>query len=309
MRLFYPKKELLIQNAEAEGLDHKGLDHMCAVIATRPWPEAAEEIISQVDALTLACAARELPTIEIKLFWKALWIAICALVEMRREAQRVEMRRLHASMQALVAACEQRGGDRSPQARYTEALLNSRRSLSRHPDSVLDRFQELVEIARTSSSHEVAEYVTQEVGLQYDDFLGAVEIMACDGCNPAEVENPPARVRAALSREQHRSEQRDRRRCMPLTEEHENGLKEPERVEAEAIAAIDWERGKATLELSADQSRAVEAKMDGLDLQAAEARDELGGDARRVAAVRRSLEPDRRLGRQLRRYFAAYKRA
>jgi hypothetical protein len=78
---------------------------------------------------------------------------------------------------------------------------------------------------------------------------------------------------------------------------------------AEAITKIDWERGKVTLELSADQSRAVEAKMDGLDLQAAEAGDELGWEAARVAAVRRSLEPDRRLGRKLLRHFAAYKRA
>jgi len=83
----------------------------------------------------------------------------------------------------------------------------------------------------------------------------------------------------------------------------------PGRAKLLVTAKIDWERGKDTLELSADQSRAVEAKMDGLDLQAAEARDELGGNAKRVAAVRRSLEPDRRLGRQLRRYFAAYKRA
>src|SRR5438445_95773 len=110
VRLFYPTKELLIQNAAAEGLDY-----MRAIIAARPWPEAAEEIISQVDALTLACTARDLATIEIKLFWKALWIAICALVRMRREAQGVEMLRLLASMQALAAACEQRGGDRSPQ--------------------------------------------------------------------------------------------------------------------------------------------------------------------------------------------------
>jgi hypothetical protein len=53
---------------------------------------------------------------------------------------------------------------------------------------------------------------------------------------------------------------------MAFTEEQENGLMQPEQIEAEAITKIDWERGKATLELSADQSRAVEAKIDGLDL-------------------------------------------
>lgn len=302
VRLFYPKKELLMQNEAA-----KGLDHMRAVIAARPWAEAAREIISQVDALTQACAARELPTIDIKLLSKALLIAIRPLVEMRSGAQRTEMSRLVASMQALAEACQQRGGDRSPQAKYSEAQLNSRRSLSEHPNSVLDGFRELVDIAREISSHEVAEYVTEDVGLSYDQYLDAVRMMAHDRCNPAEVANPPARVRTALTRKQHRADQCERQRYMPLTEEQENGLEPPAQVEAELIAKIDWESGKATL--PADQCRAVEAKMDGLDLQAVEARDELGWEAARVAAVRRSLEPDRRLGRKLRQRFAAYKRA
>jgi hypothetical protein len=202
VRLFHPKKELLLQNVAAEGLDD-----MSAIIAARPWLEAAKEIISQVDALTLACTARELPTIEIKLFWQALWIAICALVEMRREAQVTEMSRLVASMQASAAACARRGGDRSPQARYSEALLNSRQSLSEHHNSVLGGFQELVEIARRISSHEVAEYVTEDIGLPPDDFLDAVQMMARDRCNPVEVANPPARVRVALIRKQRRKEQ------------------------------------------------------------------------------------------------------
>ena len=304
VRLFYPKKELLIQNEAAEGLDH-----MAAIIAARPWLEAAEEIISQVDALTLACASRELSTIEIKLLWKGLWIVICTLKEMRREAQVTEMSRLVASMQALAEACQQRGGDQSPQARYGEALLNSRRALSEHRDSVLDGFPELLEIAREISSHEVAEYVTEEVGLPHDHFLDAVQMIGHDRCIPAEVANPPARVRAALTREQRRRDHCERQRYMPLTEEQADGLGQREQFEAEVIAKIDWERGKATLDLTADQSRALEAKMDGLDLQADGALDELGWEQARGAAVRRSLEPDRRLGRKLRRHFAEYKRA
>jgi hypothetical protein len=173
----------------------------------------------------------------------------------------------------------------------------------------LDGFGELVEIAREISSWEVAEYVKEEVGLRYDDFLDAVQMMARDGCNPVEVATPSARVRRALIRQRHRTDQCERERYMPLTAEQADGLAQQGRVEAEVIAKIDWERGKATLQLPADQSRAVEAKIDGLDLQAAAARDELGWEEARVAAVRRSLEPDRRMGRKLRRHFAAYKRA
>jgi hypothetical protein len=250
---------------------------------------------------------RELPTIEIKLFWMGLWIDICALVKMRSEAHRTEMCRLVASMRAFDEACQQRGTAQSPQARYSEAQLNSRRSLSEHHHSVLDGFRELVEIARENSSREVAEYVTEEVGLPCDQYLDAVQMMARDRSNPAEVANPPARVRTALTRKQRRKDQCEGERYMPLTAEQADGLKQPQQVEAELIANIDLERGKAIL--PADQCRAVEAKMDGLDLQAAEARDELGWEAARMAAVRRSLEPDRRLGRKLRRHFAAYKRA
>jgi hypothetical protein len=66
-RLFYPQKALLLQNILADGFDQ-----MCAVIASRPPAEAAEEIISQVAALVRACADRVLSTIEIKLLWKAI---------------------------------------------------------------------------------------------------------------------------------------------------------------------------------------------------------------------------------------------
>ncbi len=301
MRLFYPTARLLLENVRAEGLAH-----MRAVIAARPWAEAAEEIISQLDALTLACATRELPTIEIKLFWKALWTAIYALLQLRTGPQATQMRRLVASMQALSEACQQRGADRSPQGKYAEARLNSRRSLGENHHPVLDGFAELVEIAKEHSSREVAEYVLGEVGLSYDHYLDAMQLMARDRCKPAKVANPPARVRSALTRQQHRRDQLERERWVPLTDEQTNGLKHPERTEARVIAKIDWERGRVAVDLPADQSRAVEAEMDGLNLQSPEARNELEWEAARLARVRRSLEPDRRWGRKLHRHFAAY---
>ncbi len=301
VRLFYPTKRLLLENVRAEGLAH-----MRAVIAARPWAEAAEEIISQVDALTLACAARELPTIEIKLFWKALWTAIYAFLQLRSGPQATQMRRLVASLQALDEACQQRGADQSPQGKYSEARLNSRRSLGKSHNPVLDGFPELVEIAVEHSSREVAEYVLEEVDLSCDQYLDAMQMMARDRCNPAEVANPPARVRSALTRQQRRRDQLERERGLPLTDEQTNGLEHPEQTEARVIAKIDWELGKAAVGLPTDQSRAVEAEMDGLNLQAPEAPNELEWEAERLARVRRSLEPDRRWGRKLRRHLAAY---
>jgi hypothetical protein len=77
-------------------------------------------------------------------------------------------------------------------------------------------------------------------------------------------------------------------------------------VESTVIAEIDWERAKRDLALPPDESQAVEARRDGLSLQAAAAPAELGWDKSRLRAVRRSLEPDRPWGRRLRNRLRAY---
>lgn len=63
-RLFYPKKEALIESSWADSVDA-----MCAQIETFGWAKAMEAVIADVDVLTNACAAGERPTIEIKLLW------------------------------------------------------------------------------------------------------------------------------------------------------------------------------------------------------------------------------------------------
>jgi hypothetical protein len=217
------------------------------------------------------------------------------------------MRRLVASMRALSEACQRRGADQSPQGKYTEARLNSRGALRKGHNPALDGFPQLVEIAREHSSREVAEYVQAEVGLPIDNYLDAIQMIARDRCNPIEVANPAARVRTALKRQCDRHQREDRERWLPLPEDQAKEWKHSASHEAESNSNIDFERGKNAVHLTDDQTRALEARMDGLNLQSSEAKHELEWEPARVEAVRRSLEPGRRSGRMLRQHFAAYK--
>jgi hypothetical protein len=301
-RLFYPKEELVSKNDWANGVDE-----MCARIAAYGWAEAAEAVIADVDTLTKACATGEWPTIEIKLLWLGMWMSIKALLQLWDRCEVAPLRRLQASIEAFNAACQTRGGDQSPQGKYREALVNSRHAWGKNQNSALQGLLELVETAKKIASHEVADYVIGEVGLQAEQYLDAVRMMACDGCNPAEVVNPPARVRTALEHRRVRVEQTERKRWRPFDEEEGRlGLEEPEELESRVISEIDWDRGKAASGLSEDEIRAVEARMSGLKLQASGAGEDLGLEEGRLRSIRRSLEPDRSSGRKLRQYFAAY---
>lgn len=301
VRLFCPTEKLLWENAIEDGLTR-----IRELIATRPWPQSAEEITSQIAALTAACTARELPTSEIKLLWFALTVAIQVLVELRGRPYTDQMKQLHAAMVAFAQACHERGSDLSPQAKYSEARVSSRRALSENHNPVLDGFPELVAIAREICSQELAAYMAEDVRLSHDQFLDMLHVIAHDRADPATVANPSARIRAALSREHRRSQMLYRKRWMPLSPAQTTGLEDPHAVESAAIAKIDWERGKRDLELPPDQRRAVEARFDGLNLQASGVPDELACDPTHLESVRRSLEPDRRWGQRLRKRFAAY---
>jgi hypothetical protein len=301
LRLFSPTKELVSRDAEQErfALTRDG-------IAARNWAEVAEEIIRSVCDLTAVCTARKLPTVEVMQIWIALLPAIQALVELRTGPCTEQMRRLGASMTAFAEAWRQRGTDQSPQGKYAEAGLNARRALGENHNRVLDDFPGLVEVCRTVCSQEAAQYVRDEAHLPDDEYLDALGMMAHDGANPAEVANPPARVRYALERAQQQQAILDRERWMPPTAGQTSGLQDSHDIESSAIARIDWERGKRDLGLPGDQTRAVEARIEGLSLQSSEARDFLAWEADRVEAVRRSLEPDRNWGKKLRRRFSAY---
>lgn len=277
-----------------------------ALIAAGRWEQSAEQLITDIVSVTNACTARQLPIIEIKQLGLAFCIGIQTLVELRDGTQNAVLGRLVAAMQSFDHALRERGAGSSAQGRYAEARVSSRRALSENHDPVLDHLPELVALSVEVCSHDVAEYMGRDVGLPYDAFLDMLHMLAHDGADPATVANPPARIRRALSRADQRRNRRDRKRWTPPTPAQTEGLEDPQDVESTAIAELDWERGRRDLQLPPDQTRAVEARLDGLNLQASKAPEELGWDAAHLERVRRSLGPDRRWGQKLRKRFRAY---
>jgi hypothetical protein len=243
-------------------------------------------------------------TIEIKLLWLALWPAIQILLELRDRPFTEYLKRLHAAAAALGRACQERGSDQSPQAKFGEAKASSWRALGENHNPVLDRFPELVEVSRRACSHDLATYMTDEVRLPADQFLDMAHVLAHDGAKAAAVANPPARIRLALARNERRRKRLYRQRWKQPTPEQTDGLRDPHNVELSANAMLDWERVRQGL--PPDQTRAVEARIDGVNLQALDAADHLGWDAARLNAIRRSLEPDRRWGQILRKRLSSY---
>jgi hypothetical protein len=300
-RLFTPARRLIIQEAE-----QRRFDSICNHVAARNWVEVADEIIKSIDRLTVACAARQLPTVEVKHIWMALWPAILALAVARPGHGSEHMRTLLASMRAFNEAYRRRDADQRAQAKYAEAGLNARRALSRNHNPALDGFPELVEASREVCSRETAQYLLGDVCLSYDDYLDALSMIARDRANPEDVPNPPARVRAALARARRAKSRVDRTHWMPLTEDQASHLQASVDLESSVCTDIDWERGKRDLGLPEDQTLAVEARLEGISLQSSEELDSLGWSAQRQEAVRRSLEPDRQWGTKLRRRFLAY---
>jgi hypothetical protein len=108
-----------------------------------------------------------------------------------------ELGALQAAMSAFQQAFHGRAAD-TPQAKYAEARLAGRRALMTNHNPLLDGFPHLVEILREVCCGEVATYITEEVQLPNDQFLDALEMIVRDRSNPAEVANPPARIRVSL---------------------------------------------------------------------------------------------------------------
>jgi len=296
-RLFCPTKELLHENARQEGMAS-----LQEYIAGRPWVDSCDEIISQLGAITAACTARELPTSEIKLLWRALWIAIDVLLQVP-DRPREHMKRLHASAVAFSLAFQERGSP-SPQSKYREARVSSRRALSEKHNPVMDGFPVLVELARKVCSHELATYMAEEVRLDADHFLDMLHMLAHDGADPATVENPPARIRVALTRENRRRKKIIRERSQQATDEEWEAVPgRAEDVESVAIANLDWQIGKRRLALPSDQTQAIEDELDGSDVP-----EDSGHDAAHQERVRRSLAADRTWGAKLRKSFSYLKK-
>jgi hypothetical protein len=280
-----------------------------ALMKAQPWKESAEQLISDILSVTTACTARQLPIIEIQEFCLSLRISIRVLLELLELKDRPQgevLMRLMAAMLDLDLALRDRAMDHSVNGQYAEARVSSRRAMSENHDPVLDRFPELVELSVEVCSHEVAAYMVNEVQLPNDMLLDVLGMLARDRAEPDKVSNPPARIRVALSRKRQRRQRLERERWTQLTRAQINGLEDLNNVESMTIATVDWERGKNALELPPDQTRAVEARIHGFDLQAPDARTYLGWDAAHLGNVRRSLEPDRRWGKRLRKRFSAY---
>ncbi len=310
------------------------------------WWELADTLALAITTITQLCATRALPVAEIKALWltllrvlnivteleaewksaelarlRLIWPEIDQalrdrgvdslparqqiFVEMNDWFHRQELRRLHAAMRAFRKAFYGRTCT-SPQAKYVEARLSSRRALMEKHNPLLDGFPKLIVVLRRVCSQEAWVYLEEEVGLNVEKFLDALHIMVHDRADAATVANPPARVRCALARRQERQELVDRERWMPPTPEQSSALQHPEHVESSAIAKVDWEHGRRDLRLPPDQTAAVEARFEALNLQSSEAAEYLGWDRSRLEAVRRSLEADRPWGRKLRDHFAAY---
>jgi hypothetical protein len=195
----------------------------------------------------------------------------------------------------------------SPQARFAEVRLSCRRALMEKHNPTLDRFPRLAQTLRKVCCAEVHSYMEQDIHLEADRFLDMLRVVAHDQADAATVANPPARIRSALTRQHRRQELQYRRRRIPMPPEQIVSLDGRAQLESGVIAKVDWEHARRDL-APEDQARAVEARIQGVDLQSSEAAGYLGLDPSRTEAVRRSLQPDRRWGKKLRRRFSAYRK-
>jgi hypothetical protein len=183
-------------------------------------------------------------------------------------------------------------------------------------------FPTLNGLAKEDSSRRLVNYMTEDLRLNEPRheadagswFLEMGHILAHIEVNLREHPNPPAYVRKALRHEELRQwrERKEWESCLvgevfdvpQNADERRNAVRN---VEAAEITSIDSQQWKAKLKLPPDQARALEAKINGLDLQSSGAAESLGWNPARLARVRRSLEPGRKCGKAVRDHFAAYK--
>jgi hypothetical protein len=300
-----------------------------------------DQAVMQIDAVKHACTLRTHAMAFLEGYMLACLQNIKTLHELdcggyyhdrlSDESFNEQMGRVERAWRLLEDAMEQRRNDDSPQAKFGEVQLSARKALEIDHDPGLDEFSELRLLVRKKSSYDVSDYSTNELRFGHDKFLDVIQMLAHDQANPAEVPNPPARIRFDVKKKQLRAHNRWRRDFgqspdQPDIEAAADEFFEAPRmdlagrasdtsrnairsVESSEIANIDLKRGIAGLRLPPDQARLVDAMLNGLDLQSAKAAESLGWNPARLARVRRSLEPGRTWGdalRNLRSRFAAY---
>lgn len=289
-----------------------------------PWSDAAEQVVNDIYFVAELVKAHELPIPEE--FANVLTVAysietLMDLMPARApllETDLVTLEQIvlvcvfHAAQELSDTISEQVHSE-TPQQAYREMQLAARRALGENHNSLMDEFEWIVPEARKVCSLELYEYLAVDLQLDEDDYFDMLHMIGHDRADAATVPNPPARVKTALSRIRKRREELDRERWFPPTEEqkasaisHVHGLADHKQLVSSAISRVDWEHGRTEIRLPPDQTRAVEAKIDGLNLRGAESPEFLGWTAKRLEAVRRSLEPDRKWGRALQQRFTDY---
>lgn len=304
--------------------------------------ELFDQTVTQIDAVRYACTQRTHAIAFLEGYMRVCLQNIETIHELDSggyyprlsdDSFNEHMGHVERAWRLLENAMEQRRNDESPQSKYAEAKLSARRALEINHDPGLDEFPELLATVRKKSSHQVSDYSINELRFGHDKFLDVIKMLAHDKADPAEVPNPPARIRFSLRRKESRDDTRWRKRFGQSPEqpkkEAANGFFEAppmdlayrvtdtkrnavRSVESSEIAKIDLRCGIAGLNLPPDQARVVEAMLNGLDLQSSNAAESLGWNRARLSRVRRSLEPGRKWGdaiRGLRDRFAAYRPA
>jgi hypothetical protein len=231
-----------------------------------------------------------------------------------------QMGRVQRAWRLLEAAIEQRRSDDSPQGKYGEAQLSARRALEIYHDPGLDEFPKLQGLVKKRSSHHIADYSENDLRFDHDHFYDVIQMLAHDQKKAAECPNPAARIRAAVNHKESRQQSLWRRRGGQSPEQPDDedangffethcgawaaeGVNQGAHEIESALADSDFERALAEKAgLSPDQIRVLTAKINGLDLQSSKAPRFLGMTPAHLDSVRRSLEPNRKAGRALRRF-------
>jgi hypothetical protein len=317
-----PKYELMTPEEIAAACEHLLMPIMhwirtlCEKIASSlSWEERAEQIITETNEWTQVCRERARSLEDARLQRFVITMHIAGLRELyhggyyelrpAEDSYREHLGRVARAFKALLQAVGERSEDDSPQSKYAEARLSARRVLGEQkgPD-LLEGFDTLTDFVKERSNTQVYEYTASEVHLNVDDFFEAIHMIARDKAEAAEIPNPPARVRTAITRKRRRQKWLERKRTVELPEAET--LKDEPDLEKDAIVKTDFERAIGGLGLSFEQGRLLEAEMNGLKLQESGAAEYLGWDRKRFEKVRRSLQADRAAGKRLRARLADY---
>jgi hypothetical protein len=287
------------------------------LVAKYSWEQLAEQVCLELESLTDGCITGALSSEEIQILTVAQMMSINSLARIYGRGDygerapteatfTLQMRRIQSAFTGLNAAIAERRRDKSVQARYCEVQIAARKAWFDRWDAAFSGFPRVLSSIKSGAAERLHEYIRDDVGLEPEKYYDAVQMIASDGSDAREVPNPPARVRTALRRSQRREDLVARARYRQATPEEEDALQDSADVALEQMVRHDLERAGREVHLTEDQARVIEVRMEGLNLQSADAAEYLGWDPTRLENVRRSLAPDRRAGKALRQRLRPY---